>query len=384
MNHHAHLTFALDPGITFLNHGSFGAAPRVVTAARRTFEDRLEAQPVSYLWDAWMAATDAVAADVAAFVGADPADLTLIENATTGVAAVLHSLDWAAGDRVVVLSHVYAAVHNAVKALALRHGVQVVVAEVPFPLHDPAEAVRALDGVLPGAKLAVLDHITSPTGLVLPLPDLLACCRAHDVPVLVDGAHAPGHVPLDLSDLDCDYYVGNLHKWAFAARGTALLWVRPGRGPLHALVTSHGWDGSLQDRFHWPGTRDFTAWLSTPTALQLHATLGGPALMDRNREVAAEAGTWLAEHWGVDLPAPPELRAALCAVPLTPRFRLDPADPLGQTRALSRVLWRKHRIEVPILPFAGRAYTRFSVQIYNEVDDVERLAHAVDAELAGT
>jgi len=382
VNRHAHTTFALDPGITFLNHGSFGAAPRVVTAARRTLEDRLEAQPVSYLWDAWEHDMRTVVERVSAFVGADPADLTLVENATTGVNAALRSHAWSPDDRIVVLSHAYAAVNHTLTDLCQRHGVQIDVAHVPFPLSSADQVVQALHRVLPGASLAVLDHITSPTGLLLPLADMLAACRAHGVPTLVDGAHAPGHIPLDLSALDCDTYVGNLHKWAFAARGTALLWRRPGSPPLNALVTSHGWQGSLQDRFLWPGTRDFTAWLATPTALDLHATLGGAELMERNRSHADEAGRWLAARWGVQLPAPASLRAALCAVPLPSTFELDADDPWGQTRAFSRRLWREHRVEVPILPFAGQAWTRFSMQAYNEVDDVARLAHAVETSLA--
>lgn len=384
MNDHATRTFALDPGVTFLNHGSFGATPRRVLQARRAWEDRIEAQPVSFLWDELEGELASVLDRVADFLGAEPADLTLIENATTAINAVLSAMDWSPGDRVVLLSHGYAAVSHTVRTLAREHDLDVVVAEVPFPLHDPADAVAALEAVLPGARLAILDHITSPTGLVLPLDELLAACRAHGVRTLVDGAHCPGQIPLDLGSLDCDTYVGNLHKWAFAARGTAMLWRRPGSPPLRPLVVSHGHAGTLQDRFQWPGTRDFTGWLATPAALDVHASLGGPDLMARNRAVAAEAGTLLAERFGVELPSPPALRAALCAVPLPPSFRLDPdhATSLDQTRAFSRRLWKDHRIEVPVLPFAGRAWTRFSIQAYNDVDDVDRLGHAVLAALA--
>lgn len=378
MNRLAQELFALDPEVVFLNHGSFGATPRPVLEARRAWEDRVEGQPVHYLWDRWTEDMEAVVARVARFVRADAEDLTLVDNATTGINAVLSGIDWQPGDRVVVLSHVYAAVHNTVQALADRFGLEVVTADVPFPLSDPHDAVDALDAVLAGARVAVIDHLTSITGLLLPLDDLLARCRAHGVYTLVDGAHAPGQVPLDLGRLDADVYVGNLHKWAFAPRGTALLWTRPGHPPLRPLVTSHGWKGSLQERFLWPGTRDFTGWLATPTALDLHESLGGRALMDRNTRLAAQAGTWLAERWGVALPAPARCRAALCAVPLPDGLPLPAGEPLQAARTLSRRLWHEARVEVPVLHFAGLTFVRLSIQVYNELHDVERLADAVD------
>lgn len=376
MNDLVRTVFHLDPTTVHLNHGSFGAAPRRVIAARRTWEDRVEADPVAFLWDEAETHLSAVCDHIGEFVGAEGADIALVDNATTGVNTVLRSLTWSPGDRIVLLSHRYDAVHNAVRFLEERHGVEVVIAELPFPLSGDDEVLHALEGALPGARLAVLDHITSPTGLVLPLADMIAACKRHGVPVLVDGAHAPGQIPLDLTALDCDYYTGNLHKWAFGTRGTALLWVNPRHPPVDPLVVSHGWKGSLHQRLHWPGTRDFAGWLAAPAALAFWRDHGGADLMARNTDLARECGEALAQRWRCDLPSPPANRAALTAVPLP-----HPV-PTAQARALSRTLYRTHRIEVPIIPFSGRCWVRFSIQIYNEAADVSRLAEALERTLA--
>lgn len=379
MNDLASSVFKLNPDVYFLNHGSFGATPRRVVEARRRWEDHIEAQPVAYLWDQVQTDLEPICDSVGAFVGAEPGSLTFVENATTGVNAILCGMDWEPGDVVVLLTHAYGAVVNTVKELAERYGIELRFADVPFPIASEDDVIEALTPLLDGAKVAVLDHITSPTGLVLPLKPMVDACTQAGVLSVIDGAHAPGQVPLHLADLGCDYYVGNLHKWAFAARGTALLYRNPKAPIPRALVTSHGFAGTLHDRFLWPGTRDFTAWLSVPEALQTHTDLGGADLMNRNRALAAECGEWLAHRWGVKLPSPPSMRAALCALP-APFLQLSPTDDPGQTtRAWSRRMWHEHHVEVPVIPFAGQVWIRFSIQAYNEASDVERLAEATTA-----
>jgi len=373
VNELARTRFCLDPTTVHLNHGSFGAAPRGVIEARRAWEDRIEADPVRFMWDEVEGELTAVAHTIAGFVGAHGRDLALVENATTGVNTVLRSLEWTPGDRIVLLCHRYDAVYNSVHFLVERFGVKIDIVEIPFPYPGDDAAMDALDAMLPGATFAVLDHITSPTGLVLPIDRMVKACHAHGVPVLVDGAHAPGQVPLNLTELNCDYYTGNLHKWAFAARGTALLWVNPKAPDLNPLVVSHGWKGSLHQRLHWPGTRDFSSWLAAPTALQFWQSLGGADLMARNRQLARACGDALAARWRCELPSPTHNRAAMCAVALPSTVALD------ECRAFSRRLYQEHRVEVPIIPFAGQSWVRFSIQAYNEADDVEALAQAIEA-----
>ncbi len=367
--------FLLDPEAAFLNHGSFGALPRAVDEARRAWADRIEAQPVAFLWDSLEEALHQVRARVAAFVGADPQDLVLVDNATTGVNAVLRGMDWAPGDRIVHLSHVYGAVRNTIAFLEARHGVVPVEVPVPLPLPSAEPVLDALVRALPGARLAVLDHICSPSAVVLPADRMVRACRDAGVPVLVDGAHAPGQLPLDLGALGADAYVGNLHKWAFAPRGTAFLHL-PGGGrlPRVPLVISHGWRGTFAEAFEWPGTRDFSGWLAAPAGLDLHRDWGGEALMAHNRDRAAAAASAIAAAWRVELPVLPALHAAMALIPLPLPVLPTHAD----TRALSRRLWREHRVEVPVLAVNGMVFVRISAQVYNRPADYRCLVDAVE------
>ena len=377
MNEHRH-AFALQDDMAFVNHGSFGATPLAVLDERHRLEDLMESQPVHFLMREVGARLREAAADVAELVGAEAEDLVFVDNATSGVNTVLSAIDWQRGDRIVHLSHVYGAVGNAIDVLAERFGIVPVSADVPFPVEDPQQVLDALANALAGgATLAVLDHITSPTGLVLPIHDMVAMCREADVATLVDGAHCPGQVPVDLVALGADAYTGNLHKWAFAPKGTALLWMRPGGLPRRPLVTSHGVRGTMAEAYEWPGTRDFSGWLAAPVGLRLHREWGGAELMRRNRELAATAAAELASRWGVDIPSPGSMRAAMAALPLPATVQ----PTFEATRALNATLWRKHRVEVPIIPFNDRAWVRISAQVYNDSADYERVAHALSAEI---
>jgi isopenicillin-N epimerase len=369
------LAFALDPDLHFLNHGSFGAVPRVVSAAQRAWADRIERDPVAFLWDEVEGELALVASSVAAFVGARPDDVALVENASQGVSTVLRDIAWRRGDRVLTLDHGYGGVEQAVQREVDAHGLVHVRAPIPFPCAGPDEVLAAFDAALADPpRVAILDHITSPTGLVLPIADLVARCKAVGALVIVDGAHAPGQVTLDVPAIGADHYVGNLHKWAFAPRGAAFLWVAPDQPRPAPLTVSHGYPSPhLHPRFHWTGTRDFTAWLATPVGLALHAAWGGSALMARNRASCADAVALLCGAWGVQPPAPGSMRAALGTVPLPGPSDGDPAA----ARALSRWLHREHRIEVAILPFNGARWARVSAQVHTDRADFQALADAI-------
>lgn len=367
--------FALRTGVHFLNHGSFGAVPRVITQVQRAWADRIEAQPVAFLWDLVEGELAGVAAAVAEFVGAAPDDVALVENASQGIATILRDRRWRPGERVLTLSHGYGAVHQAVRYECERHGLEHVVAEIPFPLAGPDDVLAAVHEALKRRPtVAILDHITSPTGLVLPIVELVAACRAAGALTIVDGAHAPGQVPLDVPAIGADHYVGNLHKWAFAPRGSAFLWVSPDRPRPAPLTVSHGFPiPHLHPRFHWPGTRDFTAWLAIPAGIALHRAWGGPALMARNVAACADGVALLCAAWDVAPPAPDTMRAALGTVPLPGVTDDDPEV----ARAISRRLWHEHGVEVPILGFAGRRWARISAQVHTTLDDVAALADAL-------
>ena len=210
----------LDPGYVTVNHGSFGATPRAVLAAQDGWRRRMEAQPSRFMHRELPGALRAAADALAAFMGGTGDNLAFVENATAGCNAVLRSLALAPGDEIVVLSHVYGAVGNTVRYVTERAGARLVQAVLPFPRGDADDIVDAVAACLtPRTRLAVLDHITSKSALVLPIKRMVAACHAAGVPVLVDGAHAPGQVALDLPDIDADWYAGNCHKWLMAPKG---------------------------------------------------------------------------------------------------------------------------------------------------------------------
>ncbi len=365
----------LDPATTFLNHGSYGACPRAVLAVQQEWRARMEHQPVRFMTATLPAAMQEARAALAGFLGAGPDDLVFVENATGGVNAVLRSLALGEGDEVLTTSHGYGAVRNAIRHVCGGGGAVLVEAPVPFPLPDAARAVAAIAERLgPRTRLVVIDAVTSPTATLLPVTEIAALCRAAGVRLLVDAAHAPGMIPLDLPALGADWVTGNAHKWLFAPKGCAFLWARAeAQLGLHPTVISHGLDRGFAAEFDWVGTRDPSAWLSTPAAIGFWKALGGPALMARNRTLANEAAQLLAQAWGTPIGAPAAMRAAMAAVALP---GAETADPVLAAAIYDR-LCLEHRIEVPIVPFAGRLWVRVSAQAYNDLDDYSRLADAV-------
>jgi isopenicillin-N epimerase len=265
----------LDPTVTFLNHGSYGACPEPILAVQRALRDRLEAEPVRFMNDELPALLDEARAAVGGFVRADPEGLAFVSNATTGINAVLRSLHFEPGDELLTDDHEYNATINAMRAAAARDGAHVVVARIPFPIPGPDEARDAvLAAVTPRTRLVVISQVTSPTAVIFPVGELVAELDRRGIDTLVDGAHAPGMIPLDVDGLGAAYWTGNAHKWLCGPKGTAVLWVRADRRDgIHPLVTSHGANADLGGRsrfrheFDWVGTSDPTGYLTLPAAL---------------------------------------------------------------------------------------------------------------------
>ena len=385
----------LDPAVVFLNHGAFGACPRPVLAAQTEWRARLERQPLQFLARELEPALDAARAALAAFVGAERDTLVFVPNTTTGVNTVLRSLFFAPGDELLVTNQEYNASRNALDFVAARSGARVVVAEIPFPLRSADEIVApVLAAVTPRTRLALLDHVSSPTGLVLPIEYLVAGLAARGVDTLVDGAHAPGMVPLNLSALGAAYYTGNGHKWLSAPKGAAFLCVRPDRQHLiRPLAISHGANSTRTDRsrflmeFGWTGTGEVTAYLSVPAALEFMRSRlpgGWPELMARNRALALAARKILCAALAVEAPCPEDMVGSLAAVPLPeappgagPRLPVN-EYPLQEDL---RVQWG---IEVPIMawPAAPKRVLRISAQLYNSLPQYHFLAAKLAAALA--
>ena len=385
--------WALDPKVVFLNHGSFGACPREVLAHQAALRSEMEAEPVRFLSRELDERLDAARAALAGFLGADADDLAFVTNATSGVNAVVRSLAFAAGDELLTTDHAYNACRNALDFAAARSGARVVVAAVPFPVASPDAVLEAvLARVTPRTRLALLDHVTSPTGLVWPIERLIAALAERDIDVLVDGAHAPGMVPLNLATLGATYYSGNCHKWLCAPKGSAFLWVRRDRqADVRPLTISHGANMPRPGRsrfrveFDWTGTSDPTAWMTVPRAIAYVGALlpgGWPAVMARNRALALEARRRLCAAAGTPAPCPDDMIGSLASVILPD----GPAAEIGWRRPdpLQRRLFEAWGIEVPVMswPAPPRRLVRVSAQLYNTGEDSARLAGALAKELA--
>jgi isopenicillin-N epimerase len=384
----------LDPAVTFLNHGSFGACPRPVLAAQRAWRERLEAEPVRFLADELEERLAGVRRDLGVFLGADPDDLALVDNATTGVNTVLRSLSLDAGDELLTTDHEYNACANALRFVAVRAGARVVVAPIPFPCPGPEAVMEAVLGaVTPRTRLALVDHVTSPTGLVLPIADLVRRLAAAGVDTLVDAAHAPGMLPLDLDALGAAYTTGNCHKWLCAPKGAAFLHVRRDRQALvRPLVISHGASSPRTDvsrfrvEFDWTGTRDPSPFLALPDALAFLAGLhvdGIPGLMAANRALVLAGRAALLEALGQDEPAPAAMIGSLAALPLPDGHGPPPASALYQDPLQGRLL-ADAAIQVPVIPWPAppRRLIRISAQAYNSRGQYQALARALTAALA--
>ncbi|HEX8251978.1 MAG TPA: aminotransferase class V-fold PLP-dependent enzyme [Thermoanaerobaculia bacterium] len=382
MKHH----WTLDPDITFLNHGSFGATPRVVLEKQNEFRAQMEREPVRFFVRELEPLLDEARQTLAQFIGADAEGVAFVPNATAGVNAALRSLDLDKFDELLLTSQEYGASRNALDYVAGIAGAKVVVVDLPFPI-ESAEVVieRVLAAVTERTRLFLIDHVTSQTALILPVERLVKELANRGVDTLIDGAHAPGFLPLNVRDLGAAYYTGNLHKWVCAPKGAAFLYVRENRRrSIHPVSISHGASSPRTDRsrylleFDWTGTFDPSAWLCIPAALEFMQSHGGwPEVMRRNRGLALLARDVLCDALRIAPPAPDEMLGAMAAVPLPDGSQSVAPSLYGDP--LQDALLFEHRIEVPIVPWPAppQRLLRISAQLYNELADYEKLAGAL-------
>jgi isopenicillin-N epimerase len=384
--------WTLDPEITFLNHGSFGACPKPVLARQAELRAQLEREPVRFFNREGPPLYEAAREAVGRFVGADARDLAFVPNVTTAINSVLRSLPLSPGDELVVSTHQYNAVRNAVEYVAAERGAKLVVAHVPFPVASPVEVAEAwLEQVNERTRLVVLDHVTSQTGLVQPLERLLRELDARGVDTLVDGAHAPGMLPLDVRALAPAYYTGNCHKWLCAPKGAGFIYVRPDlQDSVRPANISHGANSGKRGNerfrleFDWIGTGDPTAQLCVPTAIEFMAGLlpgGWDEVRETNRSLCLAGRRVVAEALGVDLPCPDEMIGSLASlpVPVTDDFPLVEASSALVEDPLYAALYDRFGIQAPVLtvPAWDGRLIRISSQLYNHIEDYEYLADAL-------
>lgn len=379
--------FALEEGWLYLNHGSFGATPIPILEEQARLRLELERQPVRFLDRELAARLSAAREALGAFVGADPEDLVFVPNATHGVNVALAAQTPEEGAEWLVTDQEYNACKNAIVFHAARCKAQLTIVPLPFPTSGEEELTKAfLSALSPRTKLVLIDHITSPTALVLPIGGWIKAAKAMGATVIVDGAHALGMVPLDLAGLGADFYTANAHKWLCAPKGSAFLHIAAKhREGLHPLVISHGYNApkafAFRAEFDWQGTFDPTPYLCLPKCIEFLGGLlegGWPALQARNHELALVARRLLLDELNIPAPCPESLLGSMAALPLPD----DPSAPLDNPIApdpIQVALRERFKIEIPVMrwPSAPKRFLRLSAQLYNTIEQYEALARSL-------
>jgi isopenicillin-N epimerase len=362
----------LEPTVAHVNHGSYGAVPTPVLEEQQSWRDRMETNPLRFLRRELPAALVAARAEVAGFLGAGPTSLAFVHNATSGASTVLAAFPFAAGDAVLLTDHAYGAVRIAAGRFVRDRGARVDSVHLPLTAEDDEVVDAVLGAVHERTRLVVLDHVTSPTARRLPLVRLVPALQERGVAVLVDGAHAPGMLAVDLDRLGADFFVGTLHKWCCAPRGTGVLHAAERWRPvLRPLVASWGEDEGFPLAFDDTGTEDPSAWLSAPRALRVLEGLGLDRLRRHNVELAVAGQLEVAAALHVaaaDLPR--DSGVSMQLVPLPEGV----ADTVAAAGELQDRIGEQAAVEVAISSFDGRGYVRLSAHAYNAPADYRRLA----------
>ncbi len=375
------LLFSLDPAIAHLNHGSFGAVPVPVQRAQLRLRDEMESNPLRFLTASLPERLEHARRHIATFLGADPAGTAFVPNATTGISLILKSLSLHAGDEVLTTDHGYGAVGMAVNRICVRAGADHRVVPIGLTASDDEIVAEIMNAITPGrTRLIIIDQVTSATARVMPVAALARAARRTGVALLVDGAHAPGHMSTPLDEIGADYWVGNLHKWLFAPRPTALLAVAaPRRAHLEPLVVSWRIDDGFPIHIEMTGTNDYTPWLAAPTGVYVMRTLGVDRVREHNAALAAYGQRVVGAALGLlspaDLPYPGSPDAAMRILPLPDGLVTDDESAHRLRVAIADEL----RIEVSITTWRGRGFLRLSAQVYNHADEYDRLASSLPA-----
>lgn len=380
----AHLRdrWLLDPAITYLNHGTVGAPPRRVIEHQRALVDEIERHPARFLLreladveaDGSRSRLREALAAVGPFVGASADDLVFVDNITEGANAVLRSFPFRAGDEIVVTSLGYGGVTRAAAYAARTTGATLRTIDMPRPGAQPQEFVDAVDrGLSPATRLLVVDHLTAETALVLPIAEIAEACHARGVLVLADGAHVPGNIALDIESLGVDWYTANLHKWGWAPRSCGILWTSPAQQEhLKPTVISWGLDHGMAAEFDLAGTRDPSAWLTAPFAIEMLHEYGLDDVFAYNHDLAVWAAQRVSDAWGEPFTTPRSMLGAMVSVVLPGRLANTPASALRVQAELDAA-----GIEIPVHASPDGLRARISCQIYNDRADIERLVDAV-------
>ena len=391
--------WSIPEDVTYLNHGSFGPAPRVVQECREEWSRRLERQPMDFYLREMEPALDQAMETLARFVGADPRDMVFVDNATVAMNIVAASIPLKAGDEVLLNDHEYGAVFRIWRHRCDQTGARLVTARlgameapgdshqepvVPGQIRNQADVIQPIfDCVTERTKLIVISHITSPSAIVFPVAEVCQKARALGIPVCIDGPHAIAMQSVNLRQIDCDYYCASLHKWLSAPCGSGFLYVKRRRQPeLQAHMTS--WGRSLggrperwQDHLNWLGTRDPAPFLAVPSAIEFLEQVGIEGFRLWTHDLAQTARKKLESHFGQQalLPDSLEWYGSMIAVPLPDSSYKKPKP--NSKHPLQQGLRVQFRIEAPVMEYSGHFFLRVSCHLYNSVDDIDRLIQAI-------
>jgi isopenicillin-N epimerase len=379
----------LDDEIVFLNHGSFGSTPIEVLEKQNQLRQQMEHESVRFMIRELYPLYNESLRKLSRFVGAMEKNMVFVKNATMGVNTIFHSLQFKEGNEILIHSHAYGACVNTIKWYAERQKLKIVIADIPFPIKNKTQIIDAFQKrITSKTKLALVDHITSPTGIIFPVEEIIDSLQSKNIDVLVDGAHAPGQIPLDLEKLKAAYYVGNCHKWICSPKGSGFLYVREDKQKLiDPLQISHLFDAPTpeekkwQGKFFWPGTDDYTAYCCVGYAIDYFENLlpgGWNEIMNRNQTLACEGRKLLCQELGTEPPAPEDMIANLASVQLgdgiLPPYGFNYISPLQEK------LFSKYKIEVPVIIFNKenpRTWIRIAAQIYNSMEQIEFLSASI-------
>ena len=367
--------WTLEADMVFLNHGSYGATPKEILSEQQRWRDRLESQPCRFINHEAPPAIRHSASQLANFLNAAPDDIVFVENTTSGINAVLNSISFEAGDEVLVSDHIYNAVRNSILFQIESIGAKLVVASVGLPLSNEKEIVdKFCIGINKKTRLIVVDHVASVSGVVFPVSSIAKKAQEKNIPVLVDGAHAPGMLDLDVPSLGVDWYVGNCHKWLCSPKGAAFIWARKDKQTnLHPTAISHDLGKGFTFEFDKIGTRDASPWLCVPSAIEFHQKIGGAGIRQRNHEVVVSAACRLAALWQTELGAAPNLFGSLATIRIP--NKLDPTRESADH--IKNWLWKEKRAEVHVMPFCDHLWVRLSVHAYNTEDECLLIADMI-------
>jgi isopenicillin-N epimerase len=370
--------FLLKEDIKFLNHGSFGGTPKKVMDAFIDYNYRLEQQPINFLLEEYPILLQITYQKLAGFLRTSPENLVFVENATNAINNVLSYLEnkLKAGDEIVITNHVYPAVKNALIHLSKKIYIEIIEVDLMIPISDEDEIIEEISShFTERTKILIIDHITSPTAVVFPVEKLIKLCNERGIINIIDGAHAPGQIFLNIDEIQPDFYTGNCHKWLYNPKGAAFLYVAPAyQKDFHPLVISNNYMNGFREEFEWIGTRNPTAYLTVTDSIDFYNSLGQENIITYCHNLALQASKLIAEKTGAEIIAPADMTANMVSFCLN--TGVNGCSPIQNSNAdeLRKYFYHNYGIEVPFMNISNEILFRISAQIYNYLEEYEYFA----------